>query len=172
MDTEEDIKKILTDDEEIIFVARQSRIMPGGSMTTPNAIYATNKRIIFRDPSLLGLKTKYNDVNYSDVGDVRMEKGLFTTQIFLKSKILSDPILIPAVDKKDAEQINQVIREGIEGALPNQVVSDQKTGLAVTAAKAVDPLEQLKELKKLKDSDAITKEDYEKKKQELLDKIN
>jgi hypothetical protein len=99
MNAENDIKKILTDDEEVLGVARQSRLAPGGSMTTPNAIYATNKRIIYRDPSLLGFKTRYNDVNYGDIGDVRMEKGLFTTQIVLKSKILSDSILIPAVDK-------------------------------------------------------------------------
>lgn len=172
MEVEKDIKNILTDDEEVLCVAKQSRVMPGGSIATPNAIYATNKRIIFRDPSLLGMKTNYDDVNYGDIGDIRMKKGLFTTQIFLKSRILSDPIMIPAVDKKDAEQINQIIRKGMEGQLPNQVVSDQKTGLTVKATKVEDPAEQLKELKKLKDMNAITKEEYEKKKQELLDKIN
>jgi hypothetical protein len=167
MTTEKDIKNILMDNEEILCVARQSRIMPGGSLTTPNAIYATNKRLIFRDPKLLGLKTDYDDVDYRDVSNIRMKKGLFTTQIFLKSRILSDAIMIPAVDKNDAEQINQIIRKGIEGELPNQM-SEQRTP---TDTKVEDPMEQLKELKKLKDSNAITKEEFEKKKQELLDKI-
>lgn len=166
MTTEKDIKDILMDNEEVLCVARQSRIMPGGSITTPNAIYATNKRLIFRNPKLLGLKTNYDDVDYRDVSNIRMKKGLFSTQIFLKSRILSDAIMIPAVDKGDAEQINQIIRKGIEGELPNQM-----TNLAVQAAKVEDPMEQLKELKKLKDSNAITKEEYEEKKQELLGKI-
>lgn len=48
------IKEMLNPDEHVILVAQQSRILPGGSYLTPNTIYATNRRLIVRDPYLLG----------------------------------------------------------------------------------------------------------------------
>jgi len=36
--------------ERVLLVARQSRIKPGGFHFTPNIIYATDRRIILRDP--------------------------------------------------------------------------------------------------------------------------
>jgi hypothetical protein len=37
------ISEMLNPDERILLVAIQSRIRPGGSLFTPNAIYATDK---------------------------------------------------------------------------------------------------------------------------------
>ena len=48
------IRDVLNPDENVIIVARQSRILPGGSYVTPNTIYATEKRLIIRNPYLLG----------------------------------------------------------------------------------------------------------------------
>ena len=56
---QEEIKRVeqmLEAAETIKTVARQSRIMPGGSLVTPNIIFATNKRLIIRDPTMLGLR--------------------------------------------------------------------------------------------------------------------
>ena len=50
------IDKMLTEDELILINAEQSRMMPGGSIATPNSIYVTNKRIIFRNPRMWGLE--------------------------------------------------------------------------------------------------------------------
>lgn len=53
----EEIKKIsnmLNANEEVFVVARQSRLKPGGSKFTPNIVYATDRRIIIRDSSILG----------------------------------------------------------------------------------------------------------------------
>lgn len=49
------IQDVLNPDENVIIVARQSRILPGGSYVTPNTIYATEKRLIIRDPYMLGV---------------------------------------------------------------------------------------------------------------------
>lgn len=43
------IQDVLNPNESVIIVARQSRILPGGSYVTPNTIYATEKRLIIRD---------------------------------------------------------------------------------------------------------------------------
>jgi hypothetical protein len=53
------ISKMLNPDERILLVAVQSRTRPGGSLFTPNEIYATDRRIIIRDPYMLGIKETY-----------------------------------------------------------------------------------------------------------------
>jgi hypothetical protein len=55
----EEIKKIaemLNPNEEVFVVARQSRLKPGGSHFTPNIVFATDRRIIIKDPSMLGMR--------------------------------------------------------------------------------------------------------------------
>jgi hypothetical protein len=54
----EEIKKIahmLNPNEEVFVVTRQSRLKPGGSAFTPNVVFGTDRRIIIKDPSMLGL---------------------------------------------------------------------------------------------------------------------
>jgi hypothetical protein len=38
----EKIEKILSSDEKVLLVARESRLMPGGSALTPNSVIATD----------------------------------------------------------------------------------------------------------------------------------
>ncbi|MFL6384366.1 MAG: PH domain-containing protein, partial [Nitrososphaeraceae archaeon] len=56
------ITEILNPEEKVLLVARQSRIKPGGSHFTPNIIYATDRRIIIRDPYMLGIKENVIDI--------------------------------------------------------------------------------------------------------------
>ena len=75
------VKQMLEASEVIKVIARQSRIMPGGSIVTPNIIFATNKRIIKRDPTSLGLRSHVDSIPYSQINKVHLEKGLFTSEI-------------------------------------------------------------------------------------------
>ncbi len=61
------IKETLNPDEKVLLVARQSRIKPGSSLHTPNIIYATDRRIIIRDPYMLGIKENVVDIPYDIV---------------------------------------------------------------------------------------------------------
>jgi hypothetical protein len=82
----EDIGKItemLNPDEKVLLVARQSRIKPGGSLHTPNIIYATDRRIIIRDPYMLGIKENVVDIPCDIVTSVELEKGLLSSNFFL-----------------------------------------------------------------------------------------
>jgi hypothetical protein len=65
IDTE--MKNLLLDGEEILVSASQDRVVPGGSISTPNAIYVTNMRVIFKDPRWLGMKADILDVNCQDI---------------------------------------------------------------------------------------------------------
>ena len=68
------ITEMLNPDEKVLLVARQSRIKPGGSLHTPNIIYATDRRIIIRDPYMLGIKENVVDIPYDIVTSVKLEK--------------------------------------------------------------------------------------------------
>lgn len=58
------IGNMLNPNEKVLLVARQSRFLPGGSALTPNIVIATDKRIIIRDPYVLGLKSEIVDIPY------------------------------------------------------------------------------------------------------------
>jgi hypothetical protein len=79
------ITEILNPDEKVLLVARQSRIKPGGSLHTPNVIYATDRRIIIRDPYMLGIKENVVDIPYDIVTSVKLEKGLLSSTIRFKA---------------------------------------------------------------------------------------
>src|SRR5919199_1813686 len=50
------IRHMLNPNEEVFVVARQSRFKPGGSKFTPNVVFGTDRRIIIKDPRMLGLR--------------------------------------------------------------------------------------------------------------------
>lgn len=79
----ERVKQMLEAAEVIKTVARQSRIMPGGSLVTPNIIFATNKRLILRDPTTLGLRAGIESIPYSQINKVHLEKGAFTSELVI-----------------------------------------------------------------------------------------
>ena len=84
----EEIEKIhhmLNPNEEVFVVARQSRLKPGGSKFTPNVVFATDRRIIIRDPSMLGLREDIVDIPYDMITSVRIDKGVFSSNIIFKA---------------------------------------------------------------------------------------
>ena len=112
---EKDIESILLSSEEVLYSAQQSRVKKGGSFTTPAKIYITNYRIIFRDPSMLGLKKFVNDYHFKDISNVRMKKGVLSTEVYLNSRFESDEVIISGLSHEDAEIVVRLIRNGIYG---------------------------------------------------------
>jgi hypothetical protein len=60
-------------------VARQSRMLPGGSYARPNIIYATSKRIIIADPYLHDFENTLVDNPYEVLTSAKLEKGSFSS---------------------------------------------------------------------------------------------
>lgn len=142
IDEIERVKQMLEVSEVIKVVARQSRIMPGGSIVTPNIILATNKRIIKRDPSSLGLRSHVDSIPYSQINKVHLEKGVFTSEIEMDiGQYESDDNkqVIQAIPKKKAEAIVSTINEFIRSA---QDISNLQP--TVTKTEDDDPLVLLK----------------------------
>src|ERR671922_1335883 len=99
---------MLNPDEKVLLVARQSRIKPGGSLHTPNVIYATDRRIIIRDPYLLGIKENLVDIPYDIITSVKLEKGLLSSTIRFKAPGLMSltrlGMMNSIVDSEDKDQ--------------------------------------------------------------------
>jgi hypothetical protein len=110
-----------------------------------------------------------NDFSYQDIANIRMHRGVFSIEIYLKSRFLSDEVVLPAVDKDTARRINEYIRRGMMNQLPGQVISERATmPIVESPALTKDPLVDLERLHNLKEKGAITAEEFEKMKATLL----
>jgi hypothetical protein len=183
----EEIRKIanrLDQDEKILFVAKQSRMKPGGSaLATPNIVFATDKRVIIRNPTMLGMRENIEDIPYYNMTSVKLEKGVFSSTILIRAPGLSEMSRvskssgliawgrgedgqIDALPKDKGEQLFTVIREGIDRA--KKVAAQSSTRIVNQHISIVD---ELTKLAKLKEQAIISEVEFIQMKQELLKKI-
>ena len=125
------ISDILNPDEKVLLVAKQSKILPGGSTLTPNTIYATDRRIIIRDPYMLGIKANIVDIPYDIITSLNLEKGILSSRITFKAvgivssskRGMMDSIVegaddqegvIEAIPKDKADDLMEIIRSGMK----------------------------------------------------------
>ena len=181
------IREMLNPDEEVLVVARQSRVRPGGSAVTPNIIYATNKRIIIRDPYMMGIKENITDIPYDVITSVKLDKGLLSSTIRFEAPALVgskrlgmiDGIvggendhegMIEAIPKRKAEDVVQVIRSGMHRTGYNQdetqIASHHQSSDINYQSSIAD---ELTKLGKLKEQGIITEKEFAKLKKDLLD---
>ena len=197
----DDISKItemLNPDEKILLVARQSRIKPGGSHFTPNIIYATDRRIIVRDPYMLGIKENVVDIPYDIITSIKLEKGLLSSTIRFKAPGLMsstklgmmDSIvdgeddqggIIEAIPKDKAEDLLEIIRSGMQndgGGGKSAPSKKQKPSSELLESKeytvpfnqSISVADELSKLAKLKEEGILTEEEFKQMKQDLIRK--
>lgn len=170
----EEIKKIakyLKPGEEVLMVVTQSRLAPGGSTVTPNTIFITNRKLILRNPMLLGLRENVLNIPYEEIMAVNMEKGLFSCEVIISAPGLTSDLekftkasgkrapAIAAIPKETAVEVVRLIEERIALAR-GKPPSEPPT-----------PYEGLKRLKELRDLGIISEDEYEEKRNDLLSKI-
>ena len=198
----DDISKItemLNPDEKILLVARQSRIKPGGSHFTPNIIYATDRRIIVRDPYMLGIKENVVDIPYDIITSIKLEKGLLSSTIRFKAPGLMsstklgmmDSIvdgedndqggIIEAIPKDKAEDLLEIIRSGMQNdgdggksapskkQKPSSELLESKE-YTVPFNQSISIADELRKLAKLKEEGILTEEEFKQMKQDLIRK--
>src|SRR5215210_655659 len=195
----DDISKVdemLNPDEKVLLVARQSRIKPGGSHFTPNIIYATDRRIIVRDPYMLGIKENVVDIPYDIITSIKLEKGLLSSTIRFKAPGLMsstklgmiDSIVdgeddqggvIEAIAKDKAEDLLEIIRSGMQNdggggkSAPSKKQKPYSSELleskeyTVPFNRSVSIADELRKLAKLKEEGILTEEEYKQMKQDL-----
>ena len=195
----EDIGKItemLNPDEKVLLVARQSRIKPGGSLHTPNVIYATDRRLIIRDPYMLGIKENVVDIPYDIVTSVKLEKGLLSSTIRFKAPGLMSSTklgmmdsmidgeddqggIIEAIPKDKAQDLLEIIRSGMQEQSNRKFApsKNQKSNelleskeYTVPPTRPISIADEIRKLAKLKEEGLITEEEFKQMKQDLIKK--
>mgnify|MGYP001265071821 FL=1 len=174
-----EIEKIadrLDDDEAVLEVAKQGRINPGAtSLTTPNTIFATDKRLIIRNPTMLGARQNVEYFDYDKITNIKLEKGIFSSTIVLSypgmdklAGLLTwgreDDGEIKGLQKDKADNILQIVRNAIveakkESQKPVQVVQQTSTA------------DELAKLAKLKEDGILSDKEFDKMKKDLISKM-
>jgi hypothetical protein len=189
------IAEMLNPDERVLLVARQSRLKPGGSHFTPNIIYATDRRIIVRDPYMLGIKENVVDIPYDIITSIKLEKGLLSSTIRFKAPGLMsstklgmiDSIvdgeddqggIIEAIPKDKAQDLLEIIRSGMQYAAKSAPSKKQKSSSELLESKeytvpfnqSISVADELRKLAKLKEEGILTEEEFKQMKQDLIRK--
>lgn len=174
------IGNMLNPNEKVLLVARQSRFLPGGSALTPNIVIATDRRIIIRDPYVLGLKSEIVDIPFDVITSVKLLKGVLTSTILFKAPalvnqsklgLLDEDIegehdqggVIQALPKGKAEDLLEIIRRGIRGINRTDEPSVQVGSLSIA--------DELSKLSKLKDQGVITAKEFDEMKKQLISQL-
>ena len=192
----DEIKKIaemLNPDEKVLVVARQSRFKPGGSQFSPNVVYATDRRIILRDPSMLGLKQEIIDIPYNVITNAKIEKGLLSASVIFNAPGLFNPSIpgrmpwikrletdehgengvIDAIPKRKAEDLIEVIRNGITQTRSPAYSSpgvNNATHVPTPSHGHVSHADELKKLADLKEKGVISEEEFKRMKEKIIGK--
>jgi len=173
-----EIEKIadrLDDDEAVLEVAKQGRMNPGGAITTPNTIFATDKRLIIRNPTMLGARQNVEYFDYDKITNIKLEKGIFSSTIVLSypgmdklAGLLTwgreDDGEIKGIPKDKADNILQIVRNAIveakkESQKPVQVVQQTSTA------------DELAKLAKLHEDGVLSDKEFDKMKKDLISKM-
>lgn len=184
----EEIRKIanrLDRDEKVRFVAKQSRMKPGGSaLATPNIVFATDKRVIIRNPTMLGMRENIEDIPYDKMTSVKLEKGVFSSTILIRAPGLSEMSRvskhsgliawgrgedgqIDALSKDKGERLFTIIREGIDGT--KKAAAQSST--TIVNHQQISIADELTKLATLKQQGIISEIEFTQMKQDLLKKM-
>jgi hypothetical protein len=189
----DEIKKIshmLNPNEEVFVVARQSRLKPGGSKFTPNIVFATDRRIIIKDPSLLGLREQIVDIPYDMVTSIKLDKGILSSNVVFTvvglrnnssgrrgiieklsgveyNNDVKEEAVITAIPKDKAEELLEVIRNGMDRQREEYRRPEHNQANTNTIISIAD---ELSKLAKLKEQGIISESEFQEMKQDLLKK--
>lgn len=101
---------------EVLYRGKTKRYAPGGEPVHPTEIFMTNQRIILYSHKLFGRGT-IEDLHYADIINTKVKKGILSCDIELKPRFPgNDTIVIQAVNKQKAYDINALITTGIREA--------------------------------------------------------
>ena len=183
-----EIAEMLNPNEEVYVVARQSRLKPGGSAFSPNIVFGTDRRIIIKDPRMLGLRENIVDIPFDMISSVRIDKGVFSSNIIFKapglissgrrgkldkmmegygdtSEIAEEEGIITAIPKNKAEDLLEVIRNGMDR--DREVYRHPQQQQQPSSISIAD---ELIKLANLKEKGIISEDEFLQMKQDLIEK--
>jgi RNA polymerase subunit RPABC4/transcription elongation factor Spt4 len=98
----EDMKHLINYDEKVIWVVR-------GSET----VVVSDQRIIMRKTGGLGLKKTFVDYPYSNMVNIKLDRGVRRASVEILMRAGVQSIKIASLSKPDAFQLHRILRENI-----------------------------------------------------------
>ena len=164
------ILRLLDPDESIVMSVRQSRTKPGGAaMINPHTIFVTEKRVIIRSPTRLGLGENVEVYDYNVIKSIHVETGLLSSSVVFFVEGMSEISkqdrkwkvrgrtaagTIDAIPKTKAEELYRYVWAKI------QEVREQGAGIAPTASVPVQREDPLKLLQTRYASGEISRQEF------------
>lgn len=121
----------------------------------------TDKRVAIKIPQWLGSDER--SVPYNSITSVDLDTGLLKKRLSLQTPGQTYHIEVDNPGKGECREAVRFIRSKISEAKLPQVITQESSD--------PDPTEQLKNIKELHDQGVLSEEEFEEKKQSLLDKI-
>jgi hypothetical protein len=167
LDEIEKIADRLDEDEKVLLVTRQTKnpLKPGSSVFTPNSLIVTDKKLIIRNPSALGLRQKLEYYSYENIVDVKLERGVLSAALEINVPGSFEDARVDAIAKDDAEQILRIMQEGIKKLKGN--TQEAQTQNSSNSSSVAD---ELVKLAQLKEQGILSEEEFQEQKQRLLSK--
>ena len=165
IDIPKEVRNMLLFDENVICGYQQAGL--GGNFTGLESIFATDRRLIKYKPKTLGLRADIEDYLYKDIANIKLKKGIFRSDISIVMRFNAEPVNIKEIPKSGTERLFKIIQDGIAGRL-EALTGTPNTGISPGQINIADKIRQLKELK---DSGHISEEEYQEKKNDLLNRM-
>lgn len=107
----DDMRHLVNYDEKVIWVLKGSEI-----------VVVSDQRIIIRKSGGLGLKKSFVDYPYSNMVNIRLERGVVKASVEILMRSGVQNIKIGSLTKADAYQLHRVLRENIIKGSPSGVM--------------------------------------------------
>lgn len=128
----------------------------------------TDQRVLFKTGKVIG--GSQTSIGYRDISSVEVSFGMVQKRLNLETDSKVFGIGVGQIDKDEVQDMARFIRQKMReldqadsGYTASEVDSDTDS--------EQDPLDKLERLGKLRDSDVITEDEFQEKKQSLLDQI-
>jgi RNA polymerase subunit RPABC4/transcription elongation factor Spt4 len=98
----DDVKHLINYDERVIWVLHSNE-----------TVIVSNQRLIIRKSGGLGLKRSYVDYPYSNMVNVRLDRGVRRASVEISMRSGVQTVKIGGMSKADAYQLHRIVRENI-----------------------------------------------------------
>ena len=180
------VSELLTKEEVIEYIAVQKKLVVNIS---PDAVVLTNKRIIFVQPSLFGMK--FQDFPWREVQDVHMSEQMIGATLTCRTTTGAN-VSLDSIPKKQARKVYSYAQSVEEKAYEKRqqvelekmrasaggIILHAPTGTShvspppqQSSGVTDDPMAALAQLKKLREADLISDEEFAAKKSEILARL-
>jgi len=112
-DAPSDVLKLLDQDEKLLLYMKQKKYHPAINI---ESVAITDKRVIFRKPSMLTIKKSFTDYSFADILNVKIDKGPLRSTLNLNLKMDGSDLIVDDIPNDEAQEAFKLIRQGIDTA--------------------------------------------------------